>query len=338
MYVVSKHLYDPLKYSLLNLDTIPKRIAVGLSGGMDSAMLSITASKVASDLKISLFLFHINHCLQNDSNYWSERAHDLANLLKTPFHEKKIYVDRKSKYGLEASARNSRYKAFDDLLGFYEIEHLFLAHHKDDQAETVILRLLRGSGIKGMGAMRNISIKNGKSYIRPWLNIPKEIISSEMNLFSNSTSWYPVNDPTNADNSTARSIVRNCLAPQLDKYWPKWRDSLYRHASQMSIASDMLENFAKLDFDKLKINNDSSFSLSRWRSIDSIYRKIQVLRYWFLINNLSMPSESFVNNLCRQLANLHSLGYDRFMQVKYGEHAILCHKGLVWIEFSKFNN
>ncbi|AGF48183.1 tRNA(Ile)-lysidine synthase [Candidatus Kinetoplastibacterium oncopeltii TCC290E] len=338
MYIVSKHLYDALRSFLMNLNTIPKRIAVGLSGGMDSAMLSVTATKVTSDLNISLCLFHINHCLQDNSDSWSERAHDLANMLKIPFYEKKIYVDLGSKYGLEASARNSRYKAFDDLMNFYEIEHLLLAHHKDDQAETVLLRLLRGSGIKGMGAMRSISIKNGKSYIRPWLNISKNMIDSEMKIFSNFTSWYPVNDPTNIDDTTARSLIRNHLAPQLDKYWPQWRNSLYRNAHQMSVASDILEDLAKLDFDKLRINKDSCFSLSKWRSIDSTYRKIQVIRYWFLINNLIMPTEAFVNNLYRQLANLHSLGHDRFMKVKYGKCDILCRKGLVWIEFPKLNN
>lgn len=338
MYIISKHLYNPIRSSLLSLQTIPKKIAIGFSGGMDSAMLSITASKVTSDLNISLSLFHVNHCLQNDSDSWSERARDLADLLDTPFYEKKIYVDRRSKFGLEASARNSRYKAFNELLDFYEIEHLLLAHHNDDQAETVLLRLLRGSGIKGMGAMRNVSIKNDKSYIRPWLSVSKEMIASEMKLFSSFTSWYPVNDPTNIDDSTARSIIRNYLAPQLDKYWPKWRNSLYRNAHQMSIASDILEDLAKSDFDKLKINSDSCFSLLKWRSIDSTYRKIQVIRYWFLINNLSMPTESFVNNLYRQLTNLHALGYDRFMKVKHGEHVILCHKGLVWIEFYKSNN
>ncbi|AFZ83512.1 tRNA(Ile)-lysidine synthase [Candidatus Kinetoplastibacterium blastocrithidii TCC012E] len=338
MYVVPEHLYNSLRSSLLSLEALPKRIAVGFSGGMDSAMLSIVATKVTYDLNISLFLFHINHCLQDDSDSWSKNACNLASLLNTPFHEKKIHVDRKSKHGLEASARDSRYKAFDSLLDFYEIKHLLLAHHKDDQAETVLLRLLRGSGIKGMGAMRHISIKNGKSYIRPWLNISKEMISSEMRLFSNLNSWHPINDPTNVDMSTARSIIRACLAPQLDKYWPRWRDSLCRNAYHMSSASDVLENLAKLDFDDIKTNSSSCFSLSKWRSINSTYRKIQVLRYWFLVNNLNMPTESFINNLYRQLSNLHALGYDRFMKLKYGAYIIVCRKGLVWVELSKLIN
>ncbi|AFZ83185.1 tRNA lysidine(34) synthetase TilS [Candidatus Kinetoplastidibacterium crithidiae] len=326
-------LYDSFVNSLFELEEHPKKIAIAVSGGVDSSTMSYIAKKATEKFNISMVLFHVNHGLQETADNWSRHVHSLANLLDVEIYEKKILVDSIKKKGIEGAARDARYKAFYDLSMEHGIHHVFLAHHQKDQAETLLFRLLRGSGVKGMAGMKKISKVNNIFYIRPWLDIDKNNIDIESKKFSLDNSWFPINDPTNKDPAYSRGVIRFFLEPVLDRYWPQWKKTLCRHASHMRDADNIIEVFSSNYLKTLDFDNDNfSFSLLKWRLILSKPIKMQVLRYWIMLHNINLPSNAVLNEIYKQLSQLHALGYDRCMTVHHDNHLILCKRGRVYID------
>src|SRR5690606_22353684 len=131
----------------------------------------------------------------------------------------------------------------------------------DDQAETVLLRLLRGAGPAGLAAMAPLSWRGDIGYIRPWLDIDRAQILRAAQDFSLLSGWAPVQDPTNADDRYTRAAVRERLAPQLNERWSGWQGILARHARQSAQAQEVLDEVAQNDFLRLDPATDhSSFS------------------------------------------------------------------------------
>ncbi|MBW0454192.1 MAG: tRNA lysidine(34) synthetase TilS [Candidatus Kinetoplastibacterium crithidii] len=326
-------LYDSFVNSLFELEELPKKIAIAVSGGVDSSTMAYFAKQATEKFNISIVLFHVNHGLQESSDIWSRQVHSLADLLDIEIHEKKILVDSIKQKGIEGAARDARYRAFSDLSKEHGVRHIFLAHHQKDQAETLLLRLFRGSGVKGMIGMKKISRSNHIFYIRPWLDIDKNDIDIESKSFSLKNSWFPVNDPTNKNPAYSRGVIRLFLEPILNKYWPQWKKTLCRHASHMRDADNIIEIFTSnylktLDFDA----EDFSFALSKWRLILSKPIQMQILRHWIMLHNINLPSNALLNEIYKQLSQLHALGYDRCMTVHHDNHLILCRRGRVYID------
>ncbi|WBF65703.1 MAG: tRNA lysidine(34) synthetase TilS [Candidatus Kinetoplastibacterium crithidii] len=326
-------LYNSFVKSLLELVEMPKTIAIAVSGGVDSSTMSYIAKKATEKFNISIILFHVNHGLQETADSWSRQVHFLAELLDVEIYEKKILVDSIKKKGTEGAARDARYRAFYDLSKEHGVHHIFLAHHQKDQAETLLLRLFRGSGVKGMAGMKKVSKVNHIFYIRPWLDIDKSYIDIESKKFSLENAWSPINDPTNKDPAYSRGVIRFFLEPVLNKYWPQWKKTLSRHALNMRDADDIIEVFASNHLKMLDFDNDSfSFSLSKWRLITSKPIQMQILRHWIMLHNINLPSHAVLNEIYKQLSQLHALGYDRCMTIHHDNHLILCRRGRVYIE------
>jgi tRNA(Ile)-lysidine synthase len=206
---------------------------------------------------------------------------------------------------------------------------VLLAHHRDDQAETVLLRLLRGTGLRGMGAMSAETVRDGVRYLRPWLDVPRAAIRAAAAEFARAHGWQPVEDPTNADPRYTRAAVRTLLAPVLDRRWPGWQTIVARHARHMAEAADVLDEVAAADLHILDFSSDdSSFSLRAWRGL-SPARQANVLRHWLEGRGLPMPSDARLAELVRQLRQLHALGHDRQLRWEHAGRAVGCEKGRV---------
>lgn len=310
----------------------PIRIAVALSGGADSAMLAVHAAAVARELGIDLHLFHVHHGLQATADAWSDHAAALGQLLNLPVAITRVQVEQAAGKGIEAAARDARYAALADMANAHGVRHVLLAHHRNDQAETVLLRLLRGTGLTGMAAMAPISERDGLTYIRPWLAQDRAAILQAADAVEAACGWRAVQDPTNADPHYTRAALRELLAPVLDARWSGWRAILARHAGHMAEAAQILDEVAREDFARLDPSADgSSFSLKAWREL-SPARQSQVLRHWLQANGARMPTDARLRDLLRQLRELHSLGHDRQLRVEQAGHVIRCHRGRVWVE------
>ncbi len=322
-------LYSSLESTLADLTYMPSCLAVGLSGGVDSSMLAVITSSLAKKLGIDLYFFHINHQLQISSDIWIKHINTLGKILNVPIYTINANVNLTSGQGIEAAARKARYKAFSILACKYKIKHILLAHHQDDQAETVLLRLLRGSGPQGMIAMSTYRERDELIYLRPWLNIDRSHILKANKNFSEKYFWSAIKDPMNDDINRTRTVIRVLLSPILDWKWPGWKRVLARHAQQMTESLELLKEIAHSDLNNLDVTDKGrSFSLTAWRNL-SHPRQIQVLRYWLSINGAYMPSTARLYNLLRQLRQLHNLGYDRQMMVKHANHHIYCIRGRV---------
>jgi tRNA(Ile)-lysidine synthase len=303
-------------------------IGVALSAGADSAMLALHAASAARRLGLRLHCFHIHHGLQAEADDWRDHAHRLATLLGAECHSRRVAVGVDGR-GMEAAARDVRYAALADLAAHAGAGHLLLAHHQDDQAETVLLRLLRGTGPLGLAAMRPVTERAGLVWIRPWLDQPRSAILDCARRFEALSGWRPVDDPSNADVRYARAALREGLAPVLDARWPAWRRTLARHAAQARDLSDWVAETARADWTGLDPGPDGrSFSLAAWRALPQT-RQAPVLRHWLLGLGLRMPTEARLRAWLRSLREVHALGHDRDLRLLHEDVWIVVRRGRV---------
>ena len=307
-------------------------VAVAVSGGADSSMLAVHAAGVAQEQGRPLHLLHVHHGLQAGADDWAARVQVLADLLQLPLATVRVTVETGGGSGVEAAARHARYAALSALAAERNAGVVLLAHHRNDQAETVLLRLLRGAGPSGMAAIPGESEREGVRYLRPWLDMNRATILSAAQRWKDQTGWEPVADPSNHDPRYTRAAVRTMLAPVLDLRWPGWRDILARHARQAAEAAGILEEVARADFDRLDPAPDGrSFALAPWRELAPPHQTL-VLRHWLARNGSRMPTEARLAELVRQLRQLHALGHDRQMLFEHGPMRVRCVRGRVLLE------
>ncbi|WP_345797279.1 tRNA lysidine(34) synthetase TilS [Castellaniella sp. MT123] len=303
-------------------------LGVALSAGADSAMLALHAARVAADTGRHLHCFHIHHGLQASADEWLNQAHRLAGLIGVSCHSRRVRVDAQGT-GMEAAARAARYAALADLAAQAGVGHVLLAHHQDDQAETVLLRLLRGAGPLGLGAMAPVMRRDDLLYLRPWLDQPRSHILQAADRFAAISGWQPVHDPSNRDARYARGAVRADLAPVLDGRWPAWRRTLARHARQARELEQWALDAVREDWPRLDPDADGlGFSLASWRLLPAS-RQAPVLRFWLRSQGLRMPTEARLDAWLKQLREVHALGHDRQVRLRHESHWIVVQKGRV---------
>lgn len=193
-----------------------KRIAVGLSGGVDSVVLLHTLRNVPGVAAV-----HVHHGLSPNADAWAAFCRRLCRQLGVPLIVRKVKVVKRGE-GLEAAARAARYEVFSKLTS----DCIALAHHLDDQAETVLMNLLRGAGRRGASGMPRESRFRGKTVVRPLLDVPRKAIVAYAR--AHGLEW--IEDESNADESLTRNFLRRRLAPILDERFPAWKISLARAA------------------------------------------------------------------------------------------------------------
>ncbi|CAM4336700.1 tRNA lysidine(34) synthetase TilS [Kerstersia similis] len=320
-------LTEPLREMLAGLPA-GTRIAVGLSGGPDSFALACCAAPLAHSLGLELQGFHVHHGLLAQADAWAAQARALGEQLGCPVHVARVDVTGAAALGMEAAAREARYAALAELAQSHGVGIILLAHHQDDQAETVLLRLLRGTGPEGLAAMARQSERDGVAYWRPWLDVPRSRIVPVAQAYAGQYGVPLADDPTNLDPRYTRAALRVQLAPVLDERWRGWRSILARHARLAAQQAEMMAELASADLQALDPAPDGSFSLARWREL-SAARQAHVFRYWLQTQGALMPTEARLNDMLRQLRQLHALGHDRRMAVRHGAWQVSCVKGRV---------
>lgn len=224
-------------------------IIVGASGGPDSQFLIYLLNSIKDEYKLKIILAHLNHLHRkeaiNDENLVKETAHKL----NLEFRVKRASMDdyaKTHKISAEDAGRRIRYEFFNELASQYENSKIAIAHNKNDQAETLLMRMIRGTGLDGMVAM---DFRNG-NIIRPVLSFSKDEIISylDSNLIA-----YAI-DKTNLSNDYTRNYIRNQIIPEFSTINPKAVDAIYN----LSIL--LKEDLIIVD-----------------RSIDSLYKEVMVL-------------------------------------------------------------
>jgi len=315
-------------------------MGIALSGGADSAMLALhTAHWVQTHSNQThrhhAHALHVHHGLQTPADTWRNQAQQLAQQLGLHWAERRVQVDTQGD-GLESAARRVRYAALVEMARQLKLDAVLLAHHQDDQAETVLLRLLRGAGPQGLAAMQPCTERAGILFLRPWLDIPRTRILAQAMHYAQHNGWHAVHDPSNQQDAYTRGALRTRLAPHLDARWPGWQAVLARHARQSFDLAELLSEIAAQDFAALAPDEQGrSFSLEKWRAL-SPARQAQVLRYWLAQAGARMPSHARLSDLMRQMRQLHgpahAPGHDRHLQLAHDGGQIRCVRGrMQWL-------
>lgn len=209
------------------------RVAVGLSGGVDSVVLLHLLSK-----NTAVTAIHVHHGLSPNADAWAAFCRRLCKRLGVPLQIQKVKVVKRGE-GLEAAARRARYEAFAKS----KADCIALAHNLDDQAETVLMNLLRGAGVRGARGMLAQSSFGKKTLLRPLLGMPRAAILAYAR--EHGLQW--IEDETNADESLIRNFIRRRVGPLLDVKYPRWREALARaarhFATRQAGADELLRKF-----------------------------------------------------------------------------------------------
>jgi len=161
--------------------------------------LAVYARAAAQARGLDLHVFHIHHGLQAEASQWQAQVHALAERLGVACHSLRVAVDSSSGLGLEAAARAARYRGLAQLAEETGVSHILLAHHRDDQAETVLLRLLRGAGPQGLAAMQSVIERNGLTFLRPFLHLDRRVLVEAWDTYPFARAVSVAQDPSNAD-------------------------------------------------------------------------------------------------------------------------------------------
>ena len=255
-------------------------LCVGFSGGMDSTVLlhALAASPAARTR--GLRAWHVHHGLHADADQWIAECEATCAALSIPLTATRVEVERDAGTGPEASARQARHASFRGGLAGGEI--LVFAHHRDDQAETFLLRAMRASGPDGLAAMREWRDFGPGHLWRPLLGVPRATL--EEYATRHGLRW--IEDPSNADTSFDRNFLRQQVLPLLGERWPHMAASLARSAALCGEAADLLDTEDGEALAGVATEDPASLSRSRLSRL-APPRRARVLRRW--IDSLGLP-------------------------------------------------
>lgn len=264
-------------------------LVIGLSGGLDSVVLLHALATLPEVRARGLRAMHVHHGLHADADAWSRHCEAICEVLDVPLRSVRIEVPRDSGEGLEASARHARHAAFATELG--EGEVLVLAHHRDDQAETFLLRALRGSGVDGLGAMRA-----WRSFGRGWLWRPLLAHSrAQLLAYAEANDLRWVEDPSNSDTRFDRNFLRRQVFPLLRERWPRADEALAQSSELSAQAADLLADEDARCLAQLRTADVQVITRGALQALPAP-RRARVLRRW--INELGLvplPAEGIAH-------------------------------------------
>jgi tRNA(Ile)-lysidine synthase len=292
-------------------------ILIGLSGGMDSVVLLHLLHTLAPRFEWKLSALHVHHGISPNAEAWTDFCSGLCAQHGIPLHIERVDISGlRDEHGIEAAARKLRHAAFAKL----PCDVVALAHHADDQAETLLLQLLRGAGVKGVAAMPVLSGVEGPvlsavegpvlstvegpvlksatphahATLRPLLDIPR----CQLLEYAQQHALLWVEDESNADDRYPRNFLRHRLLPLLEQRFPAYRDTLTRSARHFAEAGELLDELAQQDAQGAE--GTATLELSLLRQL-SYTRAKNLLRYWLHKMGAPMPQNVQLDELLNQL-------------------------------------
>ena len=295
------------------------RVAIALSGGRDSIALLDAAAAVAGAAGVSLVACHVHHGLSARADEWAGFCRRAAGDRAIPFALERVSVVASRASGIEAAARHARYAALAAMAHAAAARAVLLAHHQDDQAETVLLQLLRGAGPRGLAAMPAAHVEGGLLWLRPWLDAPRAAIER----YVAAAALAYVDDESNTSPRFRRNALRSTVVPALRGIAPGYPATLARAAAHQAEAAALLHELAARD------------AAPYWdgRSLDRAAltllpdaRARNVMRWFLHQHGLAPPSAARVEAL---LAQVRAAGPDAAVRVRHAGRDIGLHRGRI---------
>jgi tRNA(Ile)-lysidine synthase len=271
-------------------------IAIAYSGGLDSSVLLDAAVRVAGAKRC--VALHVHHGLSPNADRWLAHCETTAQALGVEFFAERVRIRRDGGESLEAAAREARYRALDAMGTRRGAAALWLAHHADDQAETVLLQLLRGAGVTGLAAMAPQRIDDAfvLPRVRPFLHL----LRAQLQRYAQLRGLRWIEDESNADTRYARNALRHVVLPALTTHFPGFRDALARTARHAAAAQRLLDDLAQIDLRTIARDDGAGLSRKALVALDDA-RAANVMRVWIRSQALPTPSASRLGDMLRQL-------------------------------------
>ena len=263
-------------------------VVIGVSGGVDSVILFHILVKLSEEYKLSVIAAHINHGLRGKESDRDEAfVKELAKKLGVKFTSKRIDINSLLKKGdsLQDIAREVRYAFFEDVAKRYKADKIATGHNLDDQAETMIIRFLRGAGLNGLSG---ILPKRGK-YIRPLLDVSRE----EIEEYADKNRLKSVRDSSNKSTKYLRNHIRLKLMPALEHYNPRLKSDMARLAHIIARDEEYLEGKAKDAYKECVKNQGKSAVFFYLKKLIGLHDAIKARIFFMAVEELLGSSKGF---------------------------------------------
>jgi tRNA(Ile)-lysidine synthase len=285
---------------------------VALSGGLDSSCLATALADLApaTPRHLPVRAVHVDHGLQAAAASFRASCTALCERLGLPLTVVDVRVESGDGESIEAAARDARYRGLAAQLGIGEC--LLTAHHAQDQAETLLLQLLRGAGLKGLSAMPLCREFGGGWHLRPLLDVAK----ADLLEFATNSFLVPVRDPMNADERFDRVYLRSQVWPLLTQRWPGAATALSRTARHLADAQQLLDESAAAAVQKLR--DGDALSLTGLRALGAP-QQLNAVRFWIMAHGVAAPPTARLVEALRQFTDARD---DHLPAVLWGSHAL----------------
>lgn len=322
--------------------TNPVRVLLGVSGGRDSMALLDVAAKQFQDKSQALIgrlaAAYVHHGLSSNADSWSKHVKSECAKRKVPFVELRVNVSHNGE-GIEASAREERYKALTEYAQKEGYDVVCTAHHQDDRVETFIIQWLRGAGPEGLsafpecrslltpGSLPKLGLSpNHKDVVlvRPWLSATR----SEIDLYVRNHKIKFVEDESNEDTNYLRNRVRHDVVPFLEGVRPGFTHAAARTVELISEATDVIRSIAHEDIEACR-SDELPCALKLYKFLSLIpARQSWCLRTWMMQEGMRLPSKARIDDALRQIRESHydtnfSLTQGGLTLRRWGEHLVI---------------
>lgn len=289
---------------------------VAFSGGLDSTVLLTAMARLRGAVGGTLRAVHVHHGLLPHADAWTEHCQRVCDQLEVPLEVVRLELQPAAGESPEAQAREARYEALGELLG--ENETLLLAQHRDDQAETLLLQLMRGAGIEGLAGMPRCRRWQAGWQARPLLDFSRASLRDW--AAHHALDW--IEDPSNQDLQYDRNFVRHRVMPLLRERWPSADLTIARSAANLGASLNILRQC--IDEDLRHCREGAALSVTALSRLDP-ERRAEVLRAWVRVQGAPVPDRRRLREIAQQVLEAGPdaaplVAWDRFAVRRYRDH------------------
>jgi tRNA(Ile)-lysidine synthase len=325
--VSSKKNSDTLSVDVLHrqLDLIVddyerRNLKLAFSGGLDSTVLLHLLAQLGATRNLNLQAIHVHHGLHKDADRWTDTCIEQSKNLGIELAVEKVTVIA-DEHGLEAAARQARYHALAKHI-CSEQDELLTAHHRDDQAETLLLHLVRGAGVNGLAAM-----PHRRRFADGWLSRPLlDTDRAAIRAYAEQHALRWVEDDSNIDPAIRRSFLRQSVIPELTRHWPGAVGAMAQTASHMREAETLLAHLAEVDLQTCRLEGQGLNVVALGALTPERLRN--ALRHWILSHGVSVPS---TRQLAQLVSRIQKPPKTARAELVWGNHRLRIYQDRLWL-------
>ena len=262
------------KYNMINNG---EKIVVAVSGGPDSICLLNILNNIKGKLNIKIVVAHVNHSLREEADEETEYVKNFCKKLNIECYIKKvdiIEISKKNKVGTEEAGRKERYDFFDEVFSKTKSDRIATAHNLNDNAETVLMNIIRGSGLSGLKGIEEV---RDYKYIRPLIEISRK----EIEEYCKENKLEPKYDKSNKENIYTRNKIRNILIPLLEKEFnPNIVKSISKLSELAKLDNEYFNNIIKSEYNRIKLeenHNEIILNLKEFNKLNNVIKSRLIL-------------------------------------------------------------